>query len=103
MEKTEYTSKDEIVFVVSDDGDKGIHFDESVKIIKKQIRPDEIDFGWGIDSAKGRFFKDQIEVFISYTNWFGTEIRVSAGLSSDQISKVRDWADLIREGLKDRV
>jgi hypothetical protein len=94
-------SNKELVLVLDPDGENLKSMDRAFIYIKENMKPDEFDYHSPFfDSGEGYFIKDKINVKVTCSNWDGTEIRIPATLPSDQIEKVRGWAELIREGLK---
>lgn len=90
----EYNHENKLVFVIDEDGDSFESFQKSSNTIREIINPDESDFKNGYwDESNGYFIKDGITVYLEYSNWTGTVLRVDE--STIDLQKVRNWAEQI--------
>jgi hypothetical protein len=92
----EYNHESKLVFVIDEDGDSFESFQKSSNTIRETLNPDECDFKNGYwDESNGYFMKDGIIVYLEYSNWTGTILRVDENLDNIKLSKVRHWAEEI--------
>jgi len=92
----EYIYEDKLTFVIDEDGDSFEIFQKAMEIINNLIIPFKSEFKNGYwDESKGYFLKDNITVYLEYSNWTGTVLRVSSQLAEEEIQKVRQWAEEI--------
>lgn len=91
-----YDSQGHIYFEINEDD---IYF-QFKKLLKEKLNVSNLTYDSGFDSGKGFFIKDEINVGVRYIGGLGFEMFIPATLPSDQIDKVRGWAELIREELK---
>jgi hypothetical protein len=88
----EYNYENKVVIIIDGDGDSFEVYQKSVDYINKYINPNISDFKngfWG--ESGGYFIKDEITVYLEYSNWNGTVLRVDESVSD--LSKVRKWAE----------
>lgn len=90
----DYIYDNRITFVIDPDGDNFESFQKSLLYIQNQIKPDENYLKYGYwEEASGHFIKDGIKVYLEYTNWFGTNLKVDINISDYSLLKVRQWAE----------
>jgi hypothetical protein len=92
----EYIHENKIVFILDEDGDSFETFQESLKFIENYIIPNKIKYKYGYwGESNGYFVKDGITVYLEYSNWIGTVIKVNENLPKHELEKVRNWAEKI--------
>ena len=92
----EYIFENKISFLIDEDGDSFESFHKSLQFVQLKIKPEEYQFQnpfW--NGSNGYFIKDNITVYLEYSNWTGTVLRVDENLGDIDLQKVRQWAEEI--------
>jgi hypothetical protein len=90
----EYIYENKLSFLIDEDGDSFESFQLALVFIQSYIKPSAYEFQnpyW--NGSKGYFIKDGITVYLEYSNWTGTVLRVDENVND--LQKVRQWADEI--------